>query len=316
MSPSPASPSIPASSSGSTIADAAGITAANFDPTNKWNGTYKGTLPVTMQNDQTIGGATPNDLGTTNFALSVPVTGNSGNASVGVLAGGSFAGYSIPRGAGKNSTISLLGGTSTSGNTISVVWSDASSARAASDKATLSETGTDTFVVQMSYDPSVTGDSLELASTNGSGVNVLAVDGDSDGGASASETVGAYTGTTTLGAYGIDPVAHTVWAVVNHVGAFEAFSRMTGDANGDGKVDLNDLNAVLNHLGTSTALWSHGNFDGASTIDLTDLNDVLNNLGTALPVGAVVTATPEPTTLGIAGLGVAGMLLRRRRAAR
>jgi hypothetical protein len=57
---------------------------------------------------------------------------------------------------------------------------------------------------------------------------------------------------------------------------------LQGDANGDGKVDLTDLNIVLNNLGTTTNLRSNGNFDGAPTIDLTDLNDVLNNLTTSL----------------------------------
>ncbi len=51
---------------------------------------------------------------------------------------------------------------------------------------------------------------------------------------------------------------------------------LTGDANGDGHVDLNDLNTVLNNLGTTNSAWWAGNFDGAGTIDLTDLNDVLN----------------------------------------
>jgi hypothetical protein len=51
---------------------------------------------------------------------------------------------------------------------------------------------------------------------------------------------------------------------------------------GDPKLDLTDLNIVLNNLGTTTNLRSNGNFDGAPTIDLTDLNDVLNNLTTSL----------------------------------
>ena len=87
-----------------------------------------------------------------------------------------------------------------------------------------------------------------------------------------------------------------------------------GDANGDGRVDLNDLNIVLNNLGTATSARSAGNFDGAATVDLTDLNDVLNNLGdsfvngglTASGVvqGSVVAA--EPGTVGV--LGVAGVV--------
>jgi hypothetical protein len=86
-----------------------------------------------------------------------------------------------------------------------------------------------------------------------------------------------------------------------------------GDATDDGTVDVNDVNVVLSHLGTTTSSWSLGNFDGAATIDLTDLNDVLNRMGTSVPVGAVSVETPEPASLGVAGLGTALLIVRRRR---
>ena len=89
-----------------------------------------------------------------------------------------------------------------------------------------------------------------------------------------------------------------------------------GDANLDGRVDLTDLNIVLNNLGTTSSLRSHGNFDGAATIDLTDLNDVLNNLGVGAPgssgLAATSIPTPEPASLMIAALGVTALSLRRR----
>ena len=319
---------------GGTINDGQTVQVASFDPTAKWNGVYHGTLPVGLQNDLSITGAHANDLGTTNFALTTTVAGNSGNASVNVLPGGSFAGYSIPRGSGANSTVALLGGTSAAGTTVSVSWANGTSSMALSDRATLTKAGSDLYVVQMTYSPTaITGgaaNSPELAYSNANGTNVLATFGNSDGGSSANETIGAFSGTPTLGQYGFDPVANTVWAVVDHVGAFEAFQRKLGDATGDGSVDLNDLNTVLNNLGVVTALWSHGNFDGATAIDLNDLNDVLNNLGTSLPVGANSVAIaqemlegftpdspiPEPTTLGLAGFGVAGLLLRRKNRAK
>jgi endonuclease/exonuclease/phosphatase family metal-dependent hydrolase len=90
---------------------------------------------------------------------------------------------------------------------------------------------------------------------------------------------------------------------------------LLGDANGDGMVDVNDLNIVLNNLGTTSSLRANGNFDGAATIDLTDLNDVLNNLGMgATGGGAALQATPEPSSLSVvAGIGI--LLLKRRRPA-
>jgi hypothetical protein len=91
---------------------------------------------------------------------------------------------------------------------------------------------------------------------------------------------------------------------------------LPGDADADGRVDLTDLNTVLNHLGTTDDSRKDGNFDGAATIDLTDLNDVLNNLGIAAPPIAVAanagTAAPEPASLLLGALPAA-LLLRRRK---
>ena len=86
---------------------------------------------------------------------------------------------------------------------------------------------------------------------------------------------------------------------------------LTGDSNFDGKVDLNDLNTVLNHLGTTTPNWTDGNFDHAPTIDLTDLNDVLNNLGTSIPNPTVVPSAPAPEPASLLTLASAAFLITR-----
>ena len=94
---------------------------------------------------------------------------------------------------------------------------------------------------------------------------------------------------------------------------------LLGDANIDGKVDLNDLNIVLNNLGNANANWTSGNFDGAATIDLNDLNDVLNNLGltfgspTFSQEALATQSAPEPATLTLLVSAVGLPLLRRSR---
>ena len=102
---------------------------------------------------------------------------------------------------------------------------------------------------------------------------------------------------------------------------------LLGDTDISGTVDLNDLNTVLNNLGTVSAAWTSGNFDGASTIDLNDLNDVLNHLGTTYASSSSVIAAeallgvatpdapiPEPATMSlfIGGAVVIGAKRRRR----
>lgn len=61
-----------------------------------------------------------------------------------------------------------------------------------------------------------------------------------------------------------------------------------GDANADGRVDLDDLNAVRNHFGAA-GVGRAGDTDGNGLVDLEDLNNVRNNFGAV--GGAPV---PEP----------------------
>ncbi len=96
----------------------------------------------------------------------------------------------------------------------------------------------------------------------------------------------------------------TIQIVANNTASTSAqintVAALLGDATLDGKVDLSDLNTILNNLGTTTSAWTSGNFDGAPTIDLTDLNDVLNHLGTSAVIPSATVATPPVATDPIA----------------
>jgi hypothetical protein len=80
-----------------------------------------------------------------------------------------------------------------------------------------------------------------------------------------------------------------------------------GDTNGDGFVNIQDLNNVRNNFG-GTGL---GDTNGDNLVNISDLNNVRNNFGATPGANAV----PEPSTFGLLGLGavVAGWFARRRR---
>ena len=52
-----------------------------------------------------------------------------------------------------------------------------------------------------------------------------------------------------------------------------------GDANGDGRVDINDLTIVLANFGQTGMAWSQGDFTGDGTVDMNNLTIVLANYG-------------------------------------
>jgi len=94
--------------------------------------------------------------------------------------------------------------------------------------------------------------------------------------------------------------------LANNYGAVAGKEWFDGDFDYNGAVDLNDLIRLANNYGGAFAAGDV--IPGASDSFNADLAAAFN--GTAVP-----TSVPEPTTLGLAAVGAAGMLMRRRRRA-
>jgi T5SS/PEP-CTERM-associated repeat protein len=91
--------------------------------------------------------------------------------------------------------------------------------------------------------------------------------------------------------------------------ALSGISVLPGDANEDGKVDINDLTVVLTNYDHTGASWSMGDFIGDGTVDINDLTIVLTNYGdTSGSSAAGMAAVPEPAGLSLLAAGLVGLL--------
>jgi hypothetical protein len=82
---------------------------------------------------------------------------------------------------------------------------------------------------------------------------------------------------------------------------------LPGDANLDGKVDINDLTVVLAHYNQTDMTWTQGEFTGDGTVDINDLTIVLANYDRSVGLSAGIKAVPEPTSLLLLAASLAGL---------
>jgi hypothetical protein len=106
---------------------------------------------------------------------------------------------------------------------------------------------------------------------------------------------------------GLGPVGGGIWVGRMTIVAAQAFP---GDANLDGRVDVNDLTIVLTDYGQSAANgWRSGDFNGDAQVDVNDLTVVLTNYGKSLGASAGgMAAVPEPAALALLGGAMIGLL--------
>ncbi len=104
----------------------------------------------------------------------------------------------------------------------------------------------------------------------------------------------------------------------NGAGQTDAFllkPALPGDANLDGKVDINDLTIVLANYGQTGTSWTTGEFTGDGTVDINDLTIVLAHYNQSVGAASLA-AVPEPSSVALlaaVALSAVWVIARRRR---
>ena len=127
-------------------------------------------------------------------------------------------------------------------------------------------------------------------------------------------------GWTLQEATAIDNQGDIVGLGTDSSGTNKAFllTALPGDANLDGKVDINDLTIVLAHYNQSGVTWGQGDFNGDAKVDINDLTIVLANYNQTVSASAGngLAAVPEPGALALVAAGLVGLLIYFRRSRR
>lgn len=167
---------------------------------------------------------------TVNFTSS-SATGTARGSNV--PSGSSYTGFSLANTTGHSTTLSLLDGTANAANYVEAAFLSSPHANAGlqafSDAVDFTGTGSDKFVLQLSFDEAavlaagLTDLDLHMEWLDPiTGAFKDAFMGDSDGGAAHQFFAGSYLGGAEfqLGNYGVDLVNHVLWAVVDHNSEF------------------------------------------------------------------------------------------------
>jgi hypothetical protein len=119
------------------------------------------------------------------------------------------------------------------------------------------------------------------------------------------------------GAFQVGPTAYSInfapQSTLTHMPSMLLKPSITGDANLDGQVDINDLTVVLAHYGQTGMTWADGEFTGDGTVDINDLTIVLAHYNQSAGSSAGTAAVPEPSTIAIAAAALLGLLVSCRR---
>jgi hypothetical protein len=88
---------------------------------------------------------------------------------------------------------------------------------------------------------------------------------------------------------------------------------LAGDANIDGKVDINDLTRVLTNYNQTTVAngWGLGDFNGDEKVDINDLTIVLSHYNQSIgaSAGGNLSTVPEPSGLVLLVAGLLGLVV-------
>lgn len=115
--------------------------------------------------------------------------------------------------------------------------------------------------------------------------------------------------------FSFDPVNEVLWIADQGNGVIYGFGKpgtmetLDGDANGDGTVDLLDLDILGSNFGSSPATLAQGDFNSDNVVDLLDLDILGSNFGATLGSS---TAIPEPASCLLILMTGVGMALTRR----